>query len=115
MRSVYCVHVCVVLVCLQISAEDSPFLLSPTPIDLSFLEHASSNLGNMFAFAHVYVRVCACVWWRKGDVSETFVCASFEFLVPGTLHLFVRLFIVRLGFEKGRSDIIIMYTFGHAC
>ena len=36
------------------------------------------------------MRVCVCVCrWREGDVSETFVCAACEFLVSGTLLLYV--------------------------
>ena len=77
---------------------------SPTPIDLSSLKHALSNLGNMCVHArvracvymcvrvcvHVHVCRCVCVWrWRECDVSETFVCAACEFLVSGTLCLFV--------------------------
>ena len=46
--------------CIDISAEDSP-CLSPTPIDLSSLEHALSNLGNMCVCARVCMCVCVCV------------------------------------------------------
>ena len=35
-------------------------------------------------------RVCVCVCEGVGrDISETFVCAACEFLVSGTLRLFV--------------------------
>ena len=35
--------------------------LSPTPVDLSSLEHALSNLGNMWACMCACVRACVCV------------------------------------------------------
>ena len=46
---------------------------------------------HVHAYMHVCVCVCVCVCVKmdEGDIGETFVCAACEFLMSGTLHLFV--------------------------